>query len=494
MNILVVDSDTESRAQLASRITDACRERFSPNDFVLGLSGPEDLRARARDCDLLVLGSGVASQVRQITAIVRGASEHVQIVLFVPPSEYNTQVFSVANDTGIRKVFPLDASLSALSRELVDVRRSLVSLGRIRLGKLTVVKSVKGGAGATSLVAALGELSGLAEQRTLLWDFDIEGRDLSRALGASQEFGCFANGWLTSVDSIDRDSLQSACFPVTSHVSLLTPPSKIASAFELAVRPEGIDVVEKVVEVAESLFDRVIVDAGSITGPAMGMLMRMADEVVFVVGDCALGATALDSSIRYCAPMLEGKSKVFFIATHEQYSLSRLQREVDPEVVFGQDAWSLPTFAREENTLNWAGTGSTLYSMGSRRTRECLERIASKLEFLTVPSEDSAIDERIFEKGPIAFGGWLESLKRLSGFNPSRRVIPRSEFKNFAVGKREIFSEKPRAEMISPQTSLRIETSVSDPERQSEAFHEELKQESDQDIELSRIAPFTPPL
>ena len=105
--------------------------------------------------------------------------------MFVSDREYGGGAFRSAHSVGVRKVFPDSASSLDLLQELVGIHADFRKDGRTFEGRVVVIVHAKGGVGATSIAAALGEVCSDAQRRTLLWDLDVETKDLSRALAAS---------------------------------------------------------------------------------------------------------------------------------------------------------------------------------------------------------------------------------------------------------------------------------------------------------------------
>lgn len=220
MNVLFVDSTTEKQAFYGTKFSSVQESHFTSCELHLRLASPEEYSTKLADSNLLILGSGLKDKAVGIALQVKQLYPEIEILLFLAEhtgDSFEYSAFENALAAGVRKILPDNASNLDILQELLVVHNELKRSGKIREAKLFVVKSVKGGTGATTLVAALAEVCSDANKKVLIWDFDCETRDLSRALSVnSTEFDKKFEGWLESPRSITRESFTNALAPLSN--------------------------------------------------------------------------------------------------------------------------------------------------------------------------------------------------------------------------------------------------------------------------------------
>ncbi|NDC38536.1 MAG: ParA family protein, partial [Proteobacteria bacterium] len=275
----------------------------------------------------------------------------------------------------------------------------------------------KGGVGATSVTAALAEVCSVFHRRTMLWDLDVETRDLSRSLTVNGVEAKVVSAWVNGSREISRESLRDALIPISSDVSVLMPPDRMAESMDLVCHTDGMAIVQRITELSRVLFDTVIVDTGGRMGPAAGTLLRAADVVLFVIDDTVLGLTAVDLYLTFVKTLVGGTERLVFLIN--PYSGTGLQpdqiaAELEPAHNLGDSPWRLPMMPHDPRAEGWPGTGRTLYSMGQKQTRVALERIARELGLIdnapagqaSVSGPGGALDSAQTKES----GGWVKKL------------------------------------------------------------------------------------
>lgn len=224
MKVLIVDSTTEGQAQCAERIAEVRDVHLGGCQIDIRLADTKNYRSKISDCDLLILGPELGESAAAVATHVRSSIPHVQILMFVSEAAYAANSFQLAISAGIKRVLSENSSQLDVLQELVAIQSALCKSGRLKSAKIIVVKSVKGGAGATSVAAALAEISSDHGTNVLLWDLDTETRDLSRALSGDLALGQAFEKWLEAPHSIDREQLKRALCPIAENAHLLPPP------------------------------------------------------------------------------------------------------------------------------------------------------------------------------------------------------------------------------------------------------------------------------
>lgn len=314
--------------------------------------------------------------------------------MFVTEEAYGGGAFRAAHSVGVRKVFPDSASPLDFLQELVAIHAEFRREGRTREGRVIAVTHAKGGTGATSIAAALGQVCHAYNRRTMLWDLDVETRDLSRSLTVNGVEAKVVSAWVNGSREISRESLKDALIPISSNVSVLMPPDKMAESMDLVCHTDGMSIVQRIVELSRVMFDAVIIDTGGRMGPATGALLRAADVVCIVIDETVLGLTAVDLYLAYVKTLVGGTDRIVFLIngyTGDLLGVPQIAAELEPAHQLGDMPWRLPPVPNDGRASLWPGSGGTLYNMGQKGTRVALETIAREMGLIDgMPSAPSA--------------------------------------------------------------------------------------------------------
>lgn len=417
MKLLILDYCAEAQAYCAKRIEQFSQSDLEMLDLQVHLVNEADYLDRVQEADVLVIGSGVEDRAVAIARQAMTVVPWLHIVLFVKDESYGGGAFRQAHSAGARKVFPDSASSLDFLQELVAIHAEFRREGRTREGRVIAVTHAKGGVGATSIAAALAEVCSVYHRRTMLWDLDVETRDLSRSLTVSGAEAKVVSSWVNGSTEITRQSLTDALIPISSDVSVLMPPDRMAESMDLVCHTDGIEIVQRVAELSRVMFDTIVVDTAGRMGPATGALMRAADIVLVVIDDSILGLTAVDLHLSFVKTLVGGTDRILFLVNPYSGALEGLQQiaaDLEPVHHLGEDAWRLPPIPNDPKGALWPGSGRTLYSMGQKSTRLSLERVAAELGLIETQAPNA-------QQGAIGndAGGWL---KRVFGKKESETL------------------------------------------------------------------------
>jgi MinD-like ATPase involved in chromosome partitioning or flagellar assembly len=417
MKLLILDSTSESQAFCAKRIEAFSATDMEMLDLRVKLVGERDFTERLQEADVLIIGSGVGDRGVALARQTLSLVPWLHLIMFVTDEAYGGGAFRAAHSVGVRKVFPDSSSPMDLLQELVAINAEFRREGRAREGRVIAVTHAKGGVGCTSVVAALGEVCSVYNRKTLLWDMDVETRDLSRSLTVSGPEAKVVSSWVNGSREISRDSLQDALISISNEVSVLMPPDRMAESMDLVCHTDGMHIVERIVETSRVLFDVVICDTSGRMGPAAGALLRSADVVLIVIDDSILGLTAVDLYLSFVKTLVGGVDRIVFLVNPYSGALlgvPQIAAELEPAHRLGEAAWRLPPLPNDQKAALWPGSGRTLYSMGQRATRAVLERVAKDLRLIDTSgnvqlAETSIPDgrESTMQEGS---SGWLQKM------------------------------------------------------------------------------------
>ncbi|MCB0329232.1 MAG: ParA family protein [Bdellovibrionales bacterium] len=382
MKLLIVDVTTEAQAYCAKRIESFNQSDIEMLDLKVKLVNDRDFLDRVSEADVLILGSGLGERATALARQAMTVIPWLHIVLYVTDEAYGGGAFRAAHSVGVRKVFPDSASPLDLLQELVAIHAEFRKEGRAREGKVIAVTHAKGGVGATSITAALGEVCSVYGRRSLLWDLDVETRDLSRSLTVNGVEAKVVSSWVNGSREISRESLKDALIPISSDVSVLMPPDRMAESMDLVCHTDGMGIVQRIVELSRVMFDVIIADTGGRMGPATGGLLRAADVVLIVIDDTILGLTAVDLYLTFVKTLVGGSDRILFLVnpySGDLLGVPQIKAELEPVHNLGEMPWRLPPIPNDPKAALWPGSGRTLYSKGQRATRLALERVAREI-------------------------------------------------------------------------------------------------------------------
>jgi MinD-like ATPase involved in chromosome partitioning or flagellar assembly len=417
MRLLIVDSSAEGQALLARRIEAFNRSDVEMLDLRVKLVLDRDYQGQLADADVLLLGSGLGEAATGIARSALGQMPWLHVIMFVSDIAYSGGAFRSAHAVGVRKVLPDNANALDLLQELVAIYAEFRREGRTREGRVVCVAHAKGGTGATSICAALAEVCSVYRRRTMLWDLDVETRDLCRSLTVNGSEAKVVSSWVNGSRDISRDSICDALIPVSQDVSVLMPPDSMAEAMDLVCHTDGIAICQRILDLARVMHDVIIIDSGGRIGPATGALMRAADELLIVIDDTVLGLTALDLYLTYAKTLVVGVDRISFVVNGYSGSLLELpqiEAELEPVHRLGERPWRLPPVPVDPKASLWPGSGRTLYSMGQRSTRTSLEEVASELDLISRKGEGGVQSDNNGSK-------WWEKLISVKAEAPAAR-------------------------------------------------------------------------
>lgn len=392
MKLLIIDVNTESQAFCAKRIEAFGRSDMEMLDLKVKLVSDHNYQERAQEADVLVLGSGLADRGTLIARECMAACPWLHVIMFVTDEAYGGGAFRAAHASGVRKVFPDSASPLDFLQELVAIHAEFRREGRTREGRVVAVTHAKGGVGATSITAALAEVCSIYNRRTMLWDMDVETRDLSRALTVNGIEARVVSAWVNGSREISRESLKDALIPISSDVSVLMPPDRMAESMDLVCHTDGMGISQRIVELSRVLFDVVLIDTGGRMGPATGAVLRQADVVLIVIDDTILGLTAVDLYLTFVKTLVGGIERIVFLVNPYSGALlgvEQIAAELEPAHHLGDAPWRLRPIPNDPKAALWPGSGRTLYSMGQKGTRVVLEEVARELGIIADPGQQN---------------------------------------------------------------------------------------------------------
>jgi pilus assembly protein CpaE len=422
MRVLVVERTSAGQTATARSLESLDRIDKDILDLSIGLADQTIVLDRLVGCDVLLLGASLGEESMALAESAKRIAPQLEILVVLPQALYLSGTFRSVLARGARKVLSEDASSLELVQELMSIREGFRAQGRVREGRVIAVVQAKGGVGATSTCAALAEVCSNNSRRTLLWDLDIETRDLSRAAVVHGDQACLVREMFTGERELSRENLRQAAIPVSQYASVLPPPDDIAASLDFVGHVEAIDIAQAVVALARHSYDTVIIDVGSRFSPAAGAIMQAADSVVVMVDDSILGLSAA----KFFAPILQSvvgrPGSILFLCSGISISKDELARHVQEHDDFRENSWSLPVIPFDPAASQWPGSGKTLYALGRRQTQKAFEELACALKLIDRPAT-------LTQRGSESLRSWVycasTAVLMLGLSNPLRAILQR---------------------------------------------------------------------
>lgn len=391
MRILVVEHTAQIEEFCGRTVDLFAVEDLDKLDVHVQLSGLPDYLEYVSSSDVILLGPGLSIKAPEIARNATLVKPSVRILMFVAPHHNCGITYRAAQFSGVRTIFLEATSALDLLEELYAINARLARESRTRQAKVIAVTQVSGGIGATTFSASLGEGLASKGKRTLLWDLDIETRDLSRFLGALDGKENPFDAWITNDLTLDASSLTRAIRIIQNNLELLTPPYGLAECLDLVCHIDGIAITREIMSLACAEYDAMIIDLNGRLGPSIGHILRLADHILVGVDDSPQSVGAIDLYLDQLRMLCGDLDRVSFICYGQSTRLNQIALELENKKKLGEWRWRLPPIPLDVTANTWSGSGKTTYALGDRSMRLVIDTIAQELGLIE------------FEKGRSSF-------------------------------------------------------------------------------------------
>lgn len=389
MIVLVIDTSAESQADTVRIFESIPPTDAEVLDLRFKLASENDFESKLDEIDIAVLGPQLGERGLAIARRISVSHPWIQILMVCSDEAYRQGLFRNAPFVGVRKVFPVSGNPLDFLQELIAIHAEFKREGRAREGRLIAVTHAKGGVGATTIAAALGEVASLSGKRVLLWDLDIETRDLTRSLVSADEEAKIFSQIVNGSREVSKEALLECLAPIADNVSLLPPPDSMAESVDLVCHTDGINLTQRILDVARISFDYLIVDTAGRIGPTTGTVLRLCDICVFVIDDTVFGLTAADLYLNFVMGLLEESTRIRFLVnglSGPAGIVSQIAQELSVGHNLTDENWLLPPVPADTKGSSWPGSGSSFYGLANQKTKSVLDRIGQELGLLELKS------------------------------------------------------------------------------------------------------------
>ena len=220
------------------------------------------------------------SSAQDFNALEALAGTHPEIDYLLVSGDLTPELLMRAMRAGVREVLPAPASpaavLAAVQRQAR--KRPANNAPAEHSGQVLAFVSCKGGSGATFTAANLAYvLAAGGQRRVALIDMNLQFGD-ALLFVSSEQPGSNVADVARNIQRLDRDLLLSAMVAVAPGLHVLSAPEDPAQASD--VTPEH---VRAIVQLARSMFDIVVIDAGRSLNTVTLQALDLADRVYAVL-------------------------------------------------------------------------------------------------------------------------------------------------------------------------------------------------------------------
>jgi len=380
LKIFVVDRSADSRNRIIESInsflhSEAAEKELLPRINVKPVS-LQELKFHSSP-DLLIVGEELVSFDLTQLGEVRKLAPHAPIIVRIDDTLNHISTIEQLARFGADDVMPTYISAQEFLRKVVLLsRRNKVQ----KTGKLIVVDAAKGGVGVTTIAAGLADALIAEGKKVALLDLDFDTQDLSRFLQAKPFVNENLQLLLDKQRPVTQEFVEHCLVRVWQDSELYCMPP-IADCEQIYDLRSGYSRnFLSIIEILDSEFDCVVVDAACARGAWAKALYLTADKVVLVVNnDPATLYASVDkiTKIRAAAPAVE-------VVVVENASLKNglpsklLRREFNRAAKLNEGVWaeSLP-YCKQGS--RWPGSGSTVLSQAKESLNSGFLSLLEKL-------------------------------------------------------------------------------------------------------------------
>ncbi|MCS6962068.1 MAG: ParA family protein [Deltaproteobacteria bacterium] len=403
MIVLIVDLTAESQAETVKIFEAIPPADAEVLDLRFKLASETDFETRLDETDIVVLGPQLGEKGLAIARKISLSHPWIQILMVCSDEAYRHGLFRNAPFVGVRKVFPVSGNPLDFLQELIAIHAEFKREGRAREGRVIAVTQAKGGVGASTIAGALAEVASFSGKRIMLWDLDIETRDLTRSLTSAEEESKLFSAVVSGSKEITRETLSECLVPISDNVSILPPPDTMAESVDLVCHTDGINLTQRILDVGRIGFDYIIVDTTGRIGPSTGTVLRLCDMCILVIDDTVFGLTATDLYLNFVLSLLEEPSRLRFLINGLSGPIStvnQIANELSAGHSLTDENWSLPPIYADTKGATWPGSGSSFFGLAGTKNKEAFQQIAVELKILepksfTEPPQRGGILSRI---------------------------------------------------------------------------------------------------
>jgi Mrp family chromosome partitioning ATPase len=371
----LIDLSAEGRrrlAQLVERWTWSQPEsrHFSLPRVSLHLLAPQEVRFHGA-LDVCLIGPELISADAAYINHIRGQLPGKVILCVLDSTTFSFGMIEQLGRLGVDDVLMDTASSEEFFRRLVLLKRRVASSEK---GQLVVIDAARGGVGATLVAAALAEGQLQAGKSVCVVDGDIFSQDLTRFLQVRPYVNEPLRLLLDCQRVVTAETVAECAFPVWGdepRFKCVPPP--VATDEAILSSSQACRTFVGVLEVLQSQYEIVVVDAAPLIAGCRQALYQIADEVVLVANRDPAGAFATRQSVSLIGGYLRPDARLTSVINQNskvQAPLSVVRQQVLTLNAGAPRSFVIPY---SPQAARWACSGRTAFAALKRSIRPLLD-------------------------------------------------------------------------------------------------------------------------
>jgi Flp pilus assembly CpaE family ATPase len=406
ISVAVIGPDEEKRSVLAKALSET--HLTSVREFISYPPGNDHLERLLSLFDLIFIDLDGDPETALRLVERAGANPGARISVYSENTD--TALALRAMQAGVREFLVLPLKEGALEEVLLramDNLRPEAHPAAKPPGELLVFTGAKGGSGVTTVASNIAiALAGKYSRRVLLIDLALPIGDTALSLGIASKYS--TEDALRNIDRLDEILLQRLLCRHRSGVFVLAAPTRVS---EVEVTGEAI---EKLVAIARSEFDDVVVDVGSRVDIAAKALFKSASTIYLVT---QTGISELRNSNRLISQFFtEGSPNLEIVINRAEPRFLEAESDVVLSQALGRPVqWKIPNDQNAARALQSGDTGPA----EDRISRISMEMAGSITERASAKEET----EEIAENKDLDFKDLMKSTKNMDSGNEELPVV-----------------------------------------------------------------------
>ena len=348
--------------------------------------------------DLCILGPALLEEDLTCIRKIREVIKKVPLLACTSPRLESLAHVEQLARLGVNDTISMqDVSLTFL-RKLILLSRNKKEE---RKAKLVVVESGKGGVGVTTVAAALGELSSLYGNKTVLIDLDFETQDLTRFLQAppfvNENFQLILEGSRPLCDEAVEQCLCQVWEDDPSLFHIAPPPE---SELLYASDSKTVRLFLAFLEFLDERFECIVIDSGCMRGALQKTLHRVADEVVFILNNDPATLYASVDRFRKVQENTSSSGRLTILDNGCGSGLPRrlLISEFERVLTGSEKSWAPFGIPFCRRAAKWPASGGTFLSLSRNSAKDAFEQLAIQLELVNEDDSEGSLFRRFMAR------------------------------------------------------------------------------------------------
>ncbi len=393
MKIACIDATAQQRLQLKGRLEAAfenCRNYLGHVEAIALVPASIDEISVQKTPDVCVTGPGMTLDQAAASCIaLRQHFESLSLPLVVPvfvivaEELYNLRTLRRFEDI-CAEVFHCGESQPKMVHKILGcIRRAEHPQG----GQTVTVSGVKGGVGATSVVAALAHAAQALGKSAVVADLSASG-SISTYSGAVRSSSPDFAEMLQERRPVDRNAVIRSVVTAPNGIDLLLPPGLDGDIREVWLHDRRrFETTLEVIAQLQGIYDLVLIDLAAAEGILPYALQTRSNSRLLISADEPASVHLLGRALDELG-QIPGKGRTYLLINsvgRDGLDLRDINAYLASTGRFDRQTFPVEKLHFDSRGRDWIGTGNSFYTEGSGAARRKLERLVRLLTNKTLP-------------------------------------------------------------------------------------------------------------